>query len=272
VPSYDPAEIDELLEEPINRRMLEIFRLLGDPDDAIAWASLLKLTPGVGDGFADYVYARAREARTSFGDALLEAFDNDFPAANRATARRVKALMEAVQGWLHEHHLPEEAEHGWGHWIIETAGGDIVPAPTEAFATLLQKLDAIAEERQELSRYIGQIGPLGHDLMQTECDGVRIMTMTASKGLTVEATIIAATEDGVIPRPDQNLSEERRLMYVAMTRAKKHLYCTWAQRRHGPTARAGEGRVRAFRQISSFLAGGPVRSQDGPPFIQQRFR
>ena len=132
--------------------------------------------------------------------------------------------------------------------------------------------DDIVEERQNLSRYIGQIGPLGHDLMQTECDGVRIMTMTSSKGLTVEATIIAGTEDGVIPRPDADLSEERRLMYVAMTRPRKYLYCTWAQRRHGPTARAGDPRVRALRQVSHFLAGGPVRSHDGSRFIRERFR
>jgi hypothetical protein len=88
VPCFDPTEIDELLDDPRNRRMLEVLRLLENPEDAIAWASLLKLTPGIGDGFADYVYARAREGRISFGHALLEAFDNDFPAANLATARR----------------------------------------------------------------------------------------------------------------------------------------------------------------------------------------
>jgi superfamily I DNA/RNA helicase len=76
--------------------------------------------------------------------------------------------------------------------------------------------------------------------------------MTSSKGLTVEATIIAGSEDGVIPRPDTDLSEERRLMYVAMTRPKKYLYCTWAQRRHGPTARAGDPRVRALRKSRIF--------------------
>jgi DNA helicase-2/ATP-dependent DNA helicase PcrA len=271
VPSFDPAEIDELLEDNRNRRMLEVLRLVGDPEDSIAWASLLKLTPGIGDRFADYIYTRAREGRLSFGRALLQALDANFPGGNPATGRRAKALMEALQSWLDKHQAPEEAEQSWGQWIIEVTGGDLVPAPTDALAALLLKLDTIAEERQDLSRYIGLIGPLGHDLMQTECDGVRIMTMTSSKGLTVEATIIAGAEDGIIPRPDADLAEERRLMYVAMTRAKKHLYCTWAQRRHGPTARAGEARVRALRQTSSFLAGGPVRSQAGSAFIRQRF-
>jgi DNA helicase-2/ATP-dependent DNA helicase PcrA len=271
VPSFDPTEIDELLEDNTNRRMLEVLRLVGDPEDSIAWASLLKLAPGIGDGFSEYIYTLARERRSSFGRALVEAFDADFPDGNRATARRAKAMIERVQGWLREHHAPEQAESGWGQWILDVTGGDIVPAPTDALAALVLKMDTLVEERQDLSRYIGLIGPLGHDLMQTDCDGVRIMTMTSSKGLTVEATIIAGAEDGVIPRPDANLSEERRLMYVAMTRAKKYLYCTWAQRRHGPTARAGEARVRALWQTSSFLAGGRVRSQAGPAFIRQRF-
>jgi superfamily I DNA/RNA helicase len=102
--------------------------------------------------------------------------------------------------------------------------------------------------------------------MQTESDGVRIMRMMTSKGLTVEATIIAAAEDGIVPRPEEDASEERRLMYVAMTRAKKHLYCTWARTRQGPTARAGAA-PGGLRQITNFLMGGPVQSQDGAAFL-----
>ena len=271
VPSFDPTEIDDLLADPTNRRMLEVLRLLGNPEDAIAWASLLKLTPGIGDGFAEYVYRRAKEGRISFGRALLDAFNDGFADANKATATRAKALVGEVQKWLGEHDAPEEAPDGWGRWIIDTAGGNVMSAPTAAMSTLLQRLDTIVEEQQDLSRFIGQIGPLGRDLMQTDCDGVRIMTMTSSKGLTVEATIIAGTEDGVVPRPHQEFSEERRLLYVAMTRAKKHLYCTWAQQRQGPTARAGEARVRGLRQVSHFLEGGPVQSQDGPAFVLRRF-
>jgi superfamily I DNA/RNA helicase len=147
VSSFDPTEVGELLEDPANRRMLEVLRLLDNPEDAIAWASLVKLAPGIGDGFAEYVYMRAREGRTSFGHALREAFDTDFPAANPATARRAKTLVEGVQGWLREHHVPEEAEHGWGRWILDIVGGDIVPTPTGELATLLHKLDGIVEER-----------------------------------------------------------------------------------------------------------------------------
>ena len=63
------------------------------------------------------------------------------------------------------------------------------------------------------------------------------MTMGGSKGLTVRATILAGVEDGLVPRPNSDLSEERRILYVAMTRAREYLFCTWAIQRRGPTAK-----------------------------------
>ena len=93
------------------------------------------------------------------------------------------------------------------------------------------------------------------------------MSMNRSKGLTVEAVIIAACENDIIPRPDAPLAEERRLMYVAMTRARRFLYCTWAQRRTGPTARAGAPRVQERRTVSSLLRTGRVSSEPGDAYV-----
>lgn len=97
------------------------------------------------------------------------------------------------------------------------------------------------------------------------------MSMTMSKGLTVSAAIVAAAEDGVIPRPDAAIDEERRLLYVAMTRARLLQYVTWAARRTGPTARAGAPRVGQRRNVSRFLRNGPVASQDGEAYIRDRW-
>ena len=93
------------------------------------------------------------------------------------------------------------------------------------------------------------------------------MTMAASKGLTVAATIVAAVEEGIMPRPEAELAEERRFLYVAMTRSRKHLFCTWSRRRHGPTARAGAPNVGERRNHCSFLRNGPVASQRGDQFV-----
>lgn len=95
--------------------------------------------------------------------------------------------------------------------------------------------------------------------------------MAAAKGLTVRATIIAALEEGIVPRPNADLGEERRLLYVAMTRAREFVYGTWARRRTGPTARAGTPRVQERRSHSHFLNGGPIDSQDGQTYIRTRW-
>jgi superfamily I DNA/RNA helicase len=95
--------------------------------------------------------------------------------------------------------------------------------------------------------------------------------MAKAKGLTVRATIIAALEQGIIPRPEASLGEERRLLYVAMTRSKEFLYGTWARRRRGFTARTGEVAVGEMRRYSSFLQGGPVESRDGAGYMRARW-
>jgi superfamily I DNA/RNA helicase len=64
-------------------------------------------------------------------------------------------------------------------------------------------------------------------------EGVRIMTFASSKGLTVEGAILCGLEAGLVPMDGADLAEERRLLYVGMTRAKKFLYGTWARTRRG---------------------------------------
>jgi DNA helicase-2/ATP-dependent DNA helicase PcrA len=266
----DPEVAERMLAEPGNRKMIATLRLLVNPSDSLAWASLLCLARGIGDMFLDYIYDRAREARTQFGGALLQAYEQNFPGGPRASATRATALIRAVKGWLEAHELPDETpENGWGHWMVEIAGGDVVPAPSAPLGELLQTLDGLVELEHGFDRFLSQIGPLGRDHALAESEGVRIMTMGGSKGLTVRATIVAGLEEGIMPRPDCDLQEERRLLYVAMTRAKEYLFCTWARRRRGPTARAGAPQVALRRELTNFLRGGPVRSEDGQAYLQQ---
>ena len=263
----DPEAVEHMLAEPANRRTLATFRLLVNRRDSLAWTTLFLLAPGIGPTFCEYIYGRAREGHLQFGEALFNAFDANFPGAPRS-ATRATALMRAVVAWHDAHPLPDQTpEEGWGHWIIAAASGDIVPAPTADCATLLHALDDLMEE-QGFGRYLSQITPLGKDRALAESQGVRIMTMGGAKGLTVRATVIVGLEEGIVPRPDQDLGEERRLLYVAMTRAKEFLYCTWARRRIGPTARAGAPRIQDRRNYTSFLRGGPVNSRDGQEYLR----
>lgn len=155
--------------------------------------------------------------------------------------------------------------------MVEAAGSGPVPVLSEGLQELLLALDALIEVDQPLERYLGQIRPLGRDRDANESTGVRIMSMASAKGLTVRATIVAALEEGIIPRPGYDEQEERRFLYVAMTRSTEYLYCTWARRRTGPTARAGAPRVTERRSPCSFLEGGPVESQDGNAYLEDRW-
>jgi DNA helicase-2/ATP-dependent DNA helicase PcrA len=295
----DPDAVERMLAEPDNRRMLATFRLLVHERDSLAWASLLLLTPGIGQTFCDYIYERARVARVQFGEALFAAYEANFPDAPRS-AKRAQTLMQVVTAWLTAHPAPDEMpEEGWGHWMVGTAGDVVVPEPSTACIELLHALDGLMEEsplavdapdylsgydaregfedvrpgdirRQGLDRFMSQITPLGKDRALAESHGVRIMTMVGSKGLTVRAAIIAGLDDGIVPRPDADLGEERRLLYVAMTRAKEFLFGTWAGQRRGPTARAGRARVRLRRQHCHFFVGGAVQSQDGATYLRNR--
>ncbi len=75
------------------------------------------------------------------------------------------------------------------------------------------------------------------DIYHPRAEKTALMTMHAAKGLEFPVVFIAGCETGFIPlqRPDQkavDLDEERRLLYVAMTRARQRLYLTRAKRRH----------------------------------------
>jgi uncharacterized protein (TIGR00375 family) len=74
------------------------------------------------------------------------------------------------------------------------------------------------------------------DMVNMKSEKVTLMTMHASKGTEFSVVFISGCEDGLIPyqKPgadNMDTEEERRLFYVAMTRAKEKLYCTWSLKR-----------------------------------------
>lgn len=82
-------------------------------------------------------------------------------------------------------------------------------------------------------------------------DALHLMTVHAAKGLEFHTVFITGLEEGLFPHQnsqnvDGGLDEERRLMYVAITRARRRLYLTFAQRRmlHGQAS---------YSMASSFL-------------------
>lgn len=82
----------------------------------------------------------------------------------------------------------------------------------------------------------------GDNQAQTGQDAIQLMTVHSAKGLEFDAVFITGMEEGLVPhensaKEEGGVEEERRLMYVAITRAKKRLYMSFSQTRmlHGQT-------------------------------------
>jgi DNA helicase-2/ATP-dependent DNA helicase PcrA len=66
------------------------------------------------------------------------------------------------------------------------------------------------------------------DELEVPQAGIKLMTVHASKGLEFDYVFIVGLEQGLFPHDDEG-EEERRLFYVALTRARKKIYLSWAQ-------------------------------------------
>lgn len=110
------------------------------------------------------------------------------------------------------------------------------------------------------------------DELREDKKGVRLLTIHAAKGLEFDTVFITGLEDGLFPHNKINkegvtpeeAEEERRLFYVALTRAKKKLFLTYAQ------TRTIFGR-REVNIPSEFLLDIPEEFIDGESIEEERF-
>jgi ATP-dependent DNA helicase UvrD/PcrA len=92
----------------------------------------------------------------------------------------------------------------------------------------------------------GAAGAVGGPGAVGAVGAVELATFHRAKGLEWTAVCVAGLEDGYVPivhaATDATRAEERRLLYVALTRASRDLHCSWARRRATGTGRAAERR------------------------------
>lgn len=133
-----------------------------------------------------------------------------------------------------------------------------------------ESLSAIAALADDLSasRPAASLGDFAAELAQRADTGhapaanaVTLATMHAAKGLEWDAVLVPGLVEGVVPivhaRTAEAIGEERRLLYVAVTRAREHLLLSWAPYRGADGGRGSGGGQE--RQRSRFLDG-PLQS------------
>jgi superfamily I DNA/RNA helicase len=113
-------------------------------------------------------------------------------------------------------------------------------ADTEFDKENWEQFTGLAESMEDLGEFVSflKLGS-GADIHQKHLEAVSLMTLHASKGLEFECVFILGCENGLLPynlyKTEVDEEEEKRLLYVGMTRAKKLLYLTHAKSRtmHG---------------------------------------
>lgn len=104
-------------------------------------------------------------------------------------------------------------------------------------STFRQFLGALVRFKtiSEAVRYFDSIAAQG--FYDPQADSITLLTIHASKGLEFTRVFLIAAEDGVLPAAKGDAHEERRLFYVAITRAKQSLDITFTHTRAGKAAR-----------------------------------
>ena len=98
---------------------------------------------------------------------------------------------------------------------------------------------------------------------------INIMTMHQAKGLDAQAVFLIAAEDEYLPGRaiGIQIDDERRLLYVSLTRARTHLFITHCQQRTGGQRHTGTTSGSLRRNLTQFLSGGPLRSEPAADFL-----
>ena len=150
--------------------------------------------------------------------------------------------------------LPASVRHvltGVGFTGAPASGGAAARERWESLAAIAQLADDMHAARPdatlgEFSAELTLRAELGH---APAVEGVTLASMHAAKGLEWDAVFLPGLVEGLMPivhaKTAEPLEEERRLLYVAVTRARQHLYLSWSPARTPGSRNRGPGRPRS---------------------------
>jgi DNA helicase-2/ATP-dependent DNA helicase PcrA len=235
------------------KHALAYLRLMENTDDDNALLRIINFpTRGIGARSIEHLQEAARMNSTTLWDAAAR-------AGGKVSA--FVALIESLRSGTNELPLPEIIDHVLEHSGLiahyQNETGVKKREAEERLENLNELVNAATlfvheNEDDSLTSFLAHASlEAGEHQAGDQDDALHLMTVHAAKGLEFHTVFITGLEEGLFPhqnsqREDGGLDEERRLMYVAITRARRRLYLTFAQRRmlHGQAS---------YSMVSSFL-------------------
>lgn len=256
------------------RYLLAVLRLVAEPDDDLAWRTALQVrSRGVGPK----TFARLNELAVERGWRFTCAMRSVCGGSNGVT--RARDLREAVSNIERDVDNAKsilDRSQSVNEFISDLAAALVVDEAlqSDVISTLQSsaaEMDLGDEADMDAIKALlrGMATSLGSIEQDADGDAVRIMTVHQAKGLSARAVFIVGAEDELMPgraTKEHEIDDERRLLYVSLTRAREYLYVTHCNRRTGQQSYQGRGECN-HRRLTRFLEGAPQRSQPGMEYI-----
>ena len=226
------------------RDAMAFFRVVAQGADDLAFERIVNVPKrGLGEAAIRQIHDTARALRIPMLEAAAKLAESDeLKPKPRAALREVTANFARWQAALETTPHTELAET-----ILEESGYTDMwknDRSAEAPGRLenLKELIRSMEEYESLRSFLEHVALVMDAEQNAELDAVNIMTLHSAKGLEFETVFLPGWEEGLFPHQRaldeggrSGLEEERRLAYVGLTRAKKHLHIWFVSNRriHG---------------------------------------
>ena len=244
--------------------MLAYLRLVNNPFDSEALTRIINFPKrGIGAKTVEILQNYAFENELSVYDAL---FDLDLLGFSGATKQKLENFRELVKSWIMESQsMP--VDELVKKIVVETqmreAYADDSDESINKRANIEEFINSVDEycrlnKDATLTDYLNQV-TLSSDTDDMD-DGnyVSLATIHSVKGLEFKCVFVCGMEENILPVSravgnEDDMEEERRLMYVAITRAMKRIYLTRSKSRYLYGKREPTVRSRFLKELSSVL-------------------
>lgn len=253
--------------------IIAYLRILVNPADEVSLLRVINLPPR---GIGEKTMERLRQFALQRGMPILEAISSVITSPLLDTKARlaVKGFVDLIN-WLKAQmetlnltqliQLIVEAT-GYSDYLIRTEGQMMAQERLENLAQLIAAAERQFSDMpasQSLQQFLEQLALLSpQDDVDWQSDVVTLITAHSAKGLEFPVVFVSGLEEGLFPHARSlddswQLEEERRLFYVALTRAKDHAFLTYARRRSRLTGKWGEAKYMPT-EPSRFLNEVPI--------------